>query len=50
MKVYVSTGNKIPLIKATEKVKKVLNISSDLPELQLLTTIIKDYNYLTSRI
>lgn len=42
-------ANKAPAIAATEKVKTRLNIQTDLPPVKFLHTIVKDFNYLTSR-
>jgi uncharacterized RDD family membrane protein YckC len=50
LNVFIATGNKTPLIMASLKVKKVLDVNPDMPEFQFLSTIIKDYNYLTSKI
>ncbi len=38
-----------PVVAVTEKVKDHLKIDSDLPPVKLLYTLLKDYNYLTSR-
>jgi uncharacterized RDD family membrane protein YckC len=46
---YRTNATVDPVMKVTNKVKEHLNIDSDLPPVKLLHTILKDYNYLTSR-
>jgi len=41
-------GNGQPVLAATEKVKTTLGIQTDMPPVQFLYTIMKDYHYLTS--
>lgn len=38
-----------PAIKLSDKIKVLLNIESDMPPIKFLYTIVKDYQYLTSR-
>ncbi len=42
-------ANPKPVLAATEKVKSLLNIQSELPPVKFLHTIVKDFNYLTSK-
>lgn len=42
-------GNSQPILLVTEKIKSLLSIQTDLPPVKFLYTIIKDFNYLTSR-
>ncbi|MBN8652521.1 MAG: RDD family protein [Cytophagales bacterium] len=41
-------GNGQPVLAATEKVKTLLGIQTDMPPVQFLYTILKDYHHLTS--
>jgi uncharacterized RDD family membrane protein YckC len=42
-------GNNKPVLIATDKIKAVLGIQSDLPPVKFLYTVIKDYNHLTAQ-
>ena len=42
-------GNPEPLLIASEKIKSLLGIQTDLPPVKFLYTVIKDYNHLNSR-
>lgn len=42
-------GIEEPVMAVTEKIKTLLAIQTDMPPLQFLHTIVKDFNYLTSR-
>ena len=46
---YKSTGNARPIAVLNEKIKEHLGITSDMPPVTLLYTILKDYSYLNSR-
>jgi uncharacterized RDD family membrane protein YckC len=46
---YRTNATMAPVIKVTDKVKDHLQITSDMPPVKLLHTLLKDYNYLTSR-
>lgn len=42
-------GNQRPAIIVTEKLKSLLGIQSNMPPIEFLHTIVKDYNHLTSK-
>lgn len=42
-------GNQQPVLIATERIKSLLGIQTDLPPVKFLYTIIKDFNHITSR-
>ncbi len=42
-------GNLQPVLLVTDKVKTMLGIQSDMPPVQFLYTVVKDFNHLTSR-
>lgn len=42
-------GNSQPLLVATERIKSLLGIQTDLPPVKFLYTIIKDFNHMTSK-
>ncbi len=42
-------GNPQPVLVATERIKSLLGIQTDLPPVKFLYTIIKDFNHITSR-
>jgi uncharacterized RDD family membrane protein YckC len=44
--VFSDTANREPVIKLAEKLKGVLNINTNLPEVRFLYTLVKDYEYL----
>lgn len=46
---YRTNATVDPVLKVTDKVKDHLKIDSDFPPVKLLHTLLKDYNYLTSR-
>jgi uncharacterized RDD family membrane protein YckC len=48
LKVYRDSGNQQPVLVTVEKMKDVLQIDSELPPLQFLYTLVKDYKYLTA--
>jgi uncharacterized RDD family membrane protein YckC len=49
LEAHRNLGNIQPVIMVAEKIKSLLDIRSDLPPLQFLYTIVKDFNHLTSR-
>ena len=49
LKVYRDSGNHQPVLVTVEKMKDVLQIDSELPPLQFLYTLVKDYKYLTAQ-
>ncbi|MFZ6012178.1 MAG: RDD family protein [Bacteroidota bacterium] len=49
LEVNRSTGNFRPVLAATEKLKNLLGIDSDLPPVQFLNTVVKDFNHLASQ-
>lgn len=49
LEVNRDTGNNQPVMLATEKVKTLLGIQTDLPPVKFLYTIIKDFQYLTAQ-
>lgn len=42
-------GNAQPVLAVTEKIKALLGITTDLPPVKFLYTIVKDFNHITSR-
>jgi hypothetical protein len=42
-------GNLQPVLIVTDKVKTMLGIQTDMPPVQFLYTVVKDFNHLTSR-
>jgi uncharacterized RDD family membrane protein YckC len=42
-------GNSKPVLMVTEKLKTLLGIQTDLPPMEFLYTLVKDYNHLNSR-
>ena len=49
LKLYKTSGNRHPVEVTENKIKEILSISSDLPSVSFLYTIVRDYNHLTSR-
>lgn len=49
LKVYRDSGNSQPVLVTVEKMKNVLEIESELPPLQFLYTLVKDYKFLTAQ-
>lgn len=49
LEVYRDQSNMQPVLMVAEKVKARLGIQSDLPPVNFLNTIIKDFNHITSR-
>jgi uncharacterized RDD family membrane protein YckC len=49
LEVSRDSGNSQPVLAATEKVKTLMGIQTDLPPVKFLYTIIKDFQHLTSR-
>ena len=49
LKVYRDSGNHQPVLVTVEKMKDVLQVDSELPPLQFLYTLVKDYKYLTAQ-
>jgi hypothetical protein len=49
LKVYRDSGNQQPVLVTVEKMKDVLQVESELPPLQFLYTLVKDYKYLTAQ-
>jgi uncharacterized RDD family membrane protein YckC len=50
LNIHKRTANRAPVKAAEEKVKKLLEIESDLPSIKFLYTVVRDYNYMTSGI
>lgn len=48
--VYQNTANKEPVLASAEKIRKLLNLETDLPPVKLLMVVIKDYNFFASRL
>jgi len=48
LKVYRETANEKPVLAITGQIQNMLNISTDLPPVQFLNTVIKDHEHLTS--
>ncbi len=48
LKVYRDSGNSQPVIATAEKMKNLLSIDADMPPLQFLYTLVKDYKSLTA--
>jgi len=49
LEVNRSQGNLQPVMMVTEKIKSILGIQTDLPPVQFLYTIVKDFNHLTAQ-
>ena len=49
LKVYRDSGNMQPALVTVEKMKEVLEVSNEMPPLQFLYTLVKDYRFLTAR-
>lgn len=49
LEVNRNTGNQVPMLSVTERIKSTLGIQTDLPPVTFLYTIVKDYGYLTSK-
>jgi uncharacterized RDD family membrane protein YckC len=49
LEVSRDSGNSQPVLAATEKVKTLMGIQTDLPPVKFLYTIIKDFQHLTAR-
>lgn len=45
---YKSSGNHKPILMLADKTKELLGISTDLPAVKLLYTIVKDYNHIVA--
>lgn len=48
LEVNRTTGNSVPVMAVTEKVKNRLGIQTDLPPVKFLYTIVKDYGHITA--
>lgn len=48
LSIFKKTGNRNPVMAAEKKVKELLDIKAEMPSVQFLYTIVRDYNYLTS--
>ncbi|UYN86620.1 MAG: RDD family protein [Cyclobacteriaceae bacterium] len=48
LEVNRTTGNSIPVMAVTEKVKNRLGIQTDLPPVKFLYTLVKDYGHITA--
>ncbi len=48
LKVYRDSGNMQPALVTVKKMKEVLQVNSDMPPLQFLYTLVKDYKFLTA--
>ncbi|MBX2960981.1 MAG: RDD family protein [Cyclobacteriaceae bacterium] len=48
LEVNRTTGNSVPVMAVTEKVKNTLGIQTDLPPVKFLYTIVKDYGHITA--
>jgi uncharacterized RDD family membrane protein YckC len=49
LEVSRDTGNSQPVLAATEKIKALIGVQTDLPPVKFLYTVIKDFQHLTSR-
>lgn len=49
LEVYRDHGNMEPVTAVTERVKTILGVQTDMPPIQFLHTVVKDFQHITSR-